>query len=592
MATIKEKYGDRSLPTKELRVEITRSDGTSYAFVLFRKHIEVVQTTPTPNQKGGQARNTDWYTTLTDEEKAQVFAIIMHRYRERSFGDNGFKGAAIGVVPDVMHGADPANNGQSRLFIGTNTMRWASPYFKDCAEQNMVNNATDTLAYESTSKGKPPQLARFKAIYIMQGVSDERVPMACACGKCTDMLASGVMTGGLAPVYTIPLLTPELRKRLMKDTGALSIDEKSENIGQVPSPLDSLKAAEKRGEANPQPHCTVWKKPIIDLNAHRVIALKDMRADLQDHALDDIIKHAMGDYGLPERRGKRYENVLTAWIKRQHPNEELPTTPLGKMELLLGHIRAGLKNFTKKMRELLPFFATPAEKAVENILLQRKSEANLDATVDEHNNVDIHRMNQFLVGQIADTLADRLMAPRETKDKNGKPIKQIAQMTPSQKKEWVRENMKSIRCVAIQLDDGTFHYAVQVDGAIDNAMPNAEVVALENAVGSLGRHGVRHVWVMEMNPKDIENHVMRTSPKEGVERLCKRGSSKGIDFTFIPFNFNGKTFAEVESHIANKRDDELYPGGHKGYLAAAEKQQKQASHVERAKAATGKHARA
>lgn len=163
-------------------------------------------------------------------------------------------------------------------------------------------------------------------------------------------------------------------------------------------------------------------------------------------------------------------------------------------------------------------------KAAENEFLERPSIAKLDCATNANGHIDLGSINQFMLDQITHTLADRFRGRREVKDSQTR-------------RKWVEENISSIRCVVAQLDDGTYRSAVQAAGQFDPASPHPEAVIAAQVAPSMGRHGIRHVWVMEMNPSMIhEGKYMPTSPKEGIERLYKRASADGIDFTFIPIN--------------------------------------------------------
>ncbi|MES2985482.1 MAG: hypothetical protein V4735_09890 [Pseudomonadota bacterium] len=528
----------------EMKVTIRKTkSGAEYDLILKRKHIEVIPKKGIPNpNKHGQDIIVDWYadTGLDEQEKIQAFAIIMDHYRNRSLGDNGFRGASIGVATD-------STKGQSRLFIGTNTTRWASPYFKDCAEQNMVNAATDTLAFEAVNVGKPPEPATFKAIYIMQGVNEgmrdgkkhDGVPIACACGKCTDMLAR-VMSSPTAPVITIPLLTEPLRKTIQDKRDVVVINETAQTIADITPPKKN------------HHRCEVWKTSLEKLNCDREMTLDAPAAEMQKVAFDRVVKIAASPFGLPEDRAANSRQTIATWAKK---HGQAPATIAELVNLIAHHI----KTKAVKLSDSITALGKPAEQAAKNELRQRKSEASLDCAVREDDSIDLGGVNRFMVEQIRNTIADRL----HTKGKN-----KLATTTATASQQWVREHIKYIRCAVIQLDDGTFRYAIQAEGELDNAMPNAEVVALENAVASLGRYGVRRAWVMEMNPDDINHGRMHTSPKEGVERLAKRASVEGLDFTFIPFNEGKLEHAEVATIAIKRSKEALYPAGHNGYLAA------------------------
>lgn len=549
MASVKitKPYDKKDSANTEMRVVISGTkSGASYEFIVTRRHIEVVQIDGIkPSQAHSKRVDTDWFDkkALTDQEKVQLFAVIMDQYRERSHGDNGFRGAAIGVVPVKD------KKGQSRLFIGTNTMRWASPYFKDCAETNMVNSATDRLAFEQAQPKKgviaaeaqaitPAQLS---AIYIMQGISEDEKPMACACGKCTDMLANGVMVDKKSPVIIIPLLTKVLRKSIGENTNLVDVNTSAQTMDEIVPPKKSGKL-------------TAWQKSIDALNHDRVIDLNGKMSN-QEAMFEAFMKKALGAYGLPEAEGRANQVAIDTWATKHH--KALPEPPMARVEAILELIKHNVRSVTQKIKTIVLGAEEAANKAVENIILHRKSEATLDCAVRANGTVDLARMNAFLVGQISDAFADRTHVDAA-----------LMKLSPKQKLANAPQNIRFIRCVVIQLDDGTFHYAVQAEGKYDKAMPNAEAVALENAVCSLARHGVRHVWAMELNPDDIANNRMHTSPKEGVERLAKRASSKGLDFTFIPFNSGVLSHEELAAAASVRQQNQLYPGGHNGVQTA------------------------
>ena len=524
---------DQQKAEQHLKVTATQS-GAEYEFVLKRHHLEVKQL----KTIGGKESN-DWFSTLTDEEKTQVFALVMDEYRDRSLGDNGFRGASIGVV-------SKQDNGQSRIFIGTNTQRGASPYFKDCAEQNMVNAATDTMAFEQISEAmqngkpqpKPEELkpAKLKAVYIMQGIdrtaNKPGIPMACACGKCTDMLAN-TMESEERMVTTIPLLTDHLRSQLQTGAATITLNNSASVLADIKDPNagDTIKS---------------WHVPLSHINRHRTISLNEETAAAQKDGYKSLIHEASSAQNLPENQAKKNLKQLA-----NGASSDNLLTRLGKR----------LEQFLKPMGEALGFsFFPAAAQAAQNVVLHRHSEAELDGAVKADGTIDLTKINQFMVTQIQDAVADRLHSLEET-----------AKMSEQQKGAWIKENINYVRCAAIQLDDGTFHYALQAEGKLDNAMPNAEVAALENAVSALGRYGVRHAWVMEMNPADIlAGKIMGTSPKEGLERLSKRQSKDGLDLTYLPFNNGG---AEAINQLAPKAFsiDEVYPAGHRGHRALADK---------------------
>lgn len=517
--------------------------GAEYSFSLKRNRIEVTQVKGKNNSHAhGKSVDCDWAETLAENEKAQLFALIMDHYRERSLGDNGFRGAAIGVMPQKL--ADANGVRQTRLFIGTNTMRWASPYFKDCAEQNMVNAATDTFAFEAVKANQKPQEQKLKAIYIMQGINPKERPMSCACGKCTDMLAN-TMEHKDSPVITIPLLTDSLRKKLQQASDAIVMDSSKKIDAIKPYPDDNK--------------LSVWETTVGHLNHARVIesgahegwgteAVRDQKS-----AMNALVRRASGKYGLPEQRAVYVKETIDRW-RHDRRKENVPLEgPLDYLRFMLGVMRTATRGITRQIRSILDLVSEPAVQSVKNVLEFRKSEASLDCAVKADGSIDLGEVNQFLVTQINDALADRL---------NSEKVKHLHGFNA--KMDWVRQNVRSIRCVAIQLEDNSFRYAVQADTNLDNAMPNAEVVALENAASVLGRHGVKHVWAMEFNPHAIERGELMTSPKEGVERLVKR-ASKTIDFNYIPLNIGELSHEQACRMMVTMDREMIYPSGHLGY---------------------------
>ena len=523
--------------------------GITYQFLLKRQHLEVK---PLLQSAIDPKKDYDWDKNLTAKEKTQLFAIIMDEYRHRSLGDNGFRGASIGVVAKPENAESETTlelkleKGQSRLFIATNTSRWASPYFKDCAEQNMVNTATSALAFEQGSEAlKGGDIAlkgmRLNAIYIMQGINEKRIPMACSCGKCTDMLAN-VMESKDSLESVIPLLTDSLREGLLSGTAEIELNNKANTLADIKEPNEGNRLVS-------------WHVPLSHVDRDRTLALDGKTAKFQREEYGNLLAYASDPINLPENIARSNLDVLHAHVSA------------GKEKNLIDQLADGLTKFLHNDLKL-PFFSAAAH-AAQNAVLYRHSEATLDTAVIKDGSVDITKINQFLVGKIRDALIDRLQSKPE-----------IVGKTPAEKMAWAKGkdkdghyNISFIRCVAIQMDDGTFHYSLETESKIDNAMPHAEMAALENAVSAIGRYGVRHAWVMEMNPADIlEGKVMRTSPKEGLERLSKRQSTNGLDITYLPFNNASADIGQLP--IKKYQIDEILPGAHRGHLERAKDKSK------------------
>lgn len=506
----------------DLYRDIISADGVKFRFIVHRNRVEVeVEDQNPPKPRYGQqdhavSNRLDWRFALTEEQKLCVFAIILDEYRKHSLGDeNGYRGAALGVVGD-------------RIFLGANTpMEQAtSHYFKECAEQNMVSAAADLLAYEYAQKSywesdKHPKIPVFDALYIMGGVNHDTIPISCSCGKCTDMLAKNMTKGG--KVYSLPILDDQMRAKLKTDapTDYIRIDGRAKTLSEL-EPSNG--------------HYIAWQTTIGHLNAKREIALDADINIIQKNGLESLVGRAFGVDGLLEERAQRQHEKLFSTKEKKKISSIYNIRDL--FDAVLGRTKdalIGLKN--EALRIFLSDEATPIHKAAENEFLERPSIAKLDCAAFE-DGVRLEVINKYMLDQITHTLADRIRGRKEG-----------AGFTS--KRKWVEDNIATIRCVVVQLDDGTFRSALQAHGSFDTSLPNAEAVAAVEATSAFGRYGIRHVWVMEMNPDSINKGILPTSPKEGVERLVKRSSKAGLDFTYLPIN-SGQLSPEKLSEIVKK----------------------------------------
>ena len=209
----------------------------------------------------------DWNKDLTKEEKLQVFRIIGDYYSQFSYA--GMKIAAIGTVRNPDPAAPPDQ--QHLLFIGVNTERRANEYFKDCAEQNMVNAATIIVSQLSGKKASnqdhAPILLESSAISGSQkGNPAENKPdiiATCPCGKCQDMLALSMVPEG--EIDVIPRI-PHMAKL---------------NLRTNASYFDQVNL-----------HKEIWCTTIKNLNNNRVVDLKNEDAALQKNAFSKIVHDA------------------------------------------------------------------------------------------------------------------------------------------------------------------------------------------------------------------------------------------------------------------------------------------------------------
>ncbi len=531
----------------DLNLDVTSKAGVKFRFVVHRNRVDIDIIQDSELRKIGKASRDprhDWRKALSEEQKLKIFAIILDEYRKHSIGDeHGYRGAALGVSGN-------------RIFLGANTAteQLASSYFKECAEQNMVNAASDLLAYEQVkNKGwdtnNRPQAPKFDELYMMGGISQNNIPISCPCGKCTDMLAKNMASGG--KIYALPLMNAAIQKEFRT-----SVNEKSEEsefgtslaIHRSQSSQGQEAVKNLAGLPRHAQHFDVWQTTINHLNAKREIHLTDKSqhiAHMQRDAYRYMCKQAVKDSSLSEREAEIvHQRALTSL----HQDND-HTHRRGLFAMLFTPIKEIGKTLHKKILDILGIEQTDAVRnAAENQFLGRDSNAVLDAAVTK-NGIDTSVINRFMLREIKHIIADRVHSAAR-------------QERPGV--DWVRRNIPNVRCVVTQLDDGTFHHVTQATGAFDASMPNAEAALVNKALPSLGRAGIRHVWVMEMNAQAIEQGILPTSPKEGVERLVKRASKEGVNFHFIPFNkgdLNSQTLNKISIGL---KEGEIFPALFRG----------------------------
>ncbi len=441
--------------------------GKDFDFQLKRNRVKVLPA------------DVDWQKLLTEDEKLQLFRRILKEYRIRSQGDDGLKLAALGITET------------GDIYIATNTERLSSPYFRQCAELNVVTCLTQNEVYKQLRHNSDkPSDPRLTALYMIAGWDNEkelRRPI-CPCGNCTDML-SHVMTPG-APLYVMPL----------NEAPSTPMNSTAKNIQDI-----------QPGHA--------WKTTIEVLNTQREVTLSGAPANEQRAGFRELLHKGVK---MPEEQAKELaDRLLGQTGGRAHNIGELVGFLLNPVQVA-DMPRAMMQEAGLAIRTML--------KSAENALLQRQSVPELDATADG-DRVHLAALNRFMVNEIQRGFADRL---REIQKRaGGTPMGEEAFKTA------VNEKIGTIRCVVLQMDDGTFRFAVEARSKLDNAAPSAEMSALASASQTLGTRGVRDAWVMEMTPKDIARGNMHTSTKEGAERLIKRrsrGAKDDVQFHFIPFN--------------------------------------------------------
>lgn len=133
-----------------------------------------------------------------------------------------------------------------------------------------------------------------------------------------------------------------------------------------------------------------------------------------------------------------------------------------------------------------------------------------------------------------------------------------------------------VRCAVVRLADGSFHSATEIEGINENAVPYAEVTAV--AATRTVAQPITDLWVMQLNREDIAQGIMRTSPKEALERVYKRRPASeehvadnegksikdSVNVHYIPFNTGKLTRDEVGDISQEFTIDKLYISQWKG----------------------------
>jgi cytidine deaminase len=466
--------------------------------------------------------------------RTKMFNYILATKRLHTIGDDsGWRGAAIAISE------------QGEAYIGVNTVT-QDGYFKDCAETNAVNamaSDADIYPHNKKSHAKPqPELPKLSAVYVMggrekgtTGPDDKGLSISCPCGKCTDML-SNIMPDN-AMVYTLPIpQNSTLREVEFLDHQKISTIDDLRNY-------NANRSGASRGWATPihylakNQHVTLEDKTALKTQAHRL----RKKLSVSPHDIE-----LLGPELAPETLRSQYQQPSNIVLSIAHEHDTL-------------QVNADAKDGSAIPQEKLSLVA----KTVENILRNRESIPELDIA----NNLDeaskFKAINRFLTTRIEETIANRVAAAyAEDAQKN---------MHNYSRTDDALRDIGPVSCVVIQLTDGTFYTGTKAVSAWDKSGPNAEVNALSAAMKKLATESVKDVWVMEYDPQNIENGILRTSPKEGVERILKRlknGSS--LDFHFIPFNDGSEQSAKIaQSLTQHMSPEDLLPskftGSGRGY---------------------------
>jgi hypothetical protein len=478
----------------------------------------------------------DWFTNISEQDKAAIFMNILDYYRARSEGDKGIKAAAIGVFKDPK-------TGKTRLFIGMNTKR-QHPYFKDCAELNMMNAATHALSHVVGRNGngafpKPSPLE----VHVMGGSSGEVAAsenassIICPCGKCIDMFAYS--TTPYARFYTYPVPRETIENHSSHTTFPYEIvgEKKASHIGQI------------------DPERQIWQVPFDRLNKDRALTAAETTAALQEKGLEAALEHIKHTPHAPPAIALTEAGQGTLQRILGSDGSPTPDSELLFAQLALNIGRADLVEIPEKSADEVKNYLAVITQATTNAANRISSIPALDVARAADGSIDLESVNKVMVEKILATMASRLRG---------------SAIDPAQEQGWQEtflEQLGTVRCAVIELENGTFHYGLEVQGALDSSMPNAEVNALMTALEALGDNKVKQVFVMEMNPAEIarpdhpvSRPTLHTSPKEGIERIFKR-SLPEVPFHFLPFNDGALTNEALAEIVRTYTPPEIYPGG-------------------------------
>lgn len=508
----------------ELRLTVSETAaGRDFDFSMSRHHIA---TTPGARSKAGAGwtveispgcDDQDWHACLTENEQLALFNMILGQYRKYSLDSDKFKAAAIAVVQNPDPDAPPSK--RHLLFIGVNTERAAKAYFKDCAEQNTINTAVNSVAQHQGNRHGEENLkpALIKEMWVMAG--SKKVPIACPCGKCTDALAIAMEPGG--KVVVLPA-----------------------NNGDMPLTYDTTSTTLE--QIRPK---TAWKTTIDHLASNRTVELIEAE------------EVAAGKRGLLKAItiAKQYALSGDAGVLQNFDN--LPPD-MAQLGALLRKPEASLDGDER-------FALKTATIALNNLRTGRQSVAELEAALGEDGVVDGFRMDQYMQRRLSMAFADRMLRAHESKDIN------LFLQSDAQLLDWcvADKTINSIECAVLQFSDGRFYAALDADTKYDNAYPNPEVLALGQAMQSLGNEGVTAIFGKSLNPANIEAGRMHTSNKEALERsLKRRASSVGAEntpfstadmrYTYSPFHDGQASRAQVmdSQYRYTYTADQIYPG--------------------------------
>lgn len=527
--------------------KISSDTPLSFNFVVKQRRIMVYPDGYTVTDTDGKQHTASWYGLLNEQERLAVFNYILAEYRHRAHGNDGFRVAAIGITE------------HDEMFIASNT-RPTHQIYKKCAETSVISAAIETAKkakhdpkYAEKLKSNKPKVL-FKDFVVMGGKDASSIHIACPCGPCTDeiydhMALKGEERSSLRQkgnIYVLPCpaeITPDAHGQFPIETP--KINDRAKNLGEL-----------KQGEC--------WKVTPEGLYRIRNVTLKREAKRIQTVALGDALAaqitpsqankiaitdflakhHATANDGKPDR-------IIDAGTAEINPAPSASIDPQTALKLLMAAQQAP-ESIPASIQQRI----TVALQSATNAMNGRNSVAELDASAlpapDGSALPDFRVLNRFMSERINDTLIPRVQTLRG----KGTIID----------KNTIGAAIPAIRCVVIQLEDGSFSYGVEVKSTLDPAMPNAEFGAFAHAVEKIEHAKVKHMWVMEMNPERIKYGEMPTPQKDSLERTTKRSHDPhNLEITMIPYN-NG---SEHACDIAQKNAKtfplfELYPNMYSG----------------------------
>lgn len=478
--------------TDELRVKITNTlSGRDFIFAVHAHRIDV-QPELNLGENESKRQQIDWYHQLTLQERVDVLKAITTLYREESKGVNGIKAAAIYTLERKE--SYITKRERHPLFIGVNSAATASDYDKVCAEQMALNVIDDTLDQEAR-RGRIVNESSYRPISLAQMTGSAKVPIACSCGKCTDMQAKRMDNEAEIIVYPV------------------SESITSARINQTAKSMAGLKPGQ------------TWVTDMETLNSLRTIDLDKVSKENGD----------VHDYAQIQRDGLL---KMIQRIRYRHVVKDESFTDDDYRRHLQNAIRLLDKKTNQALGEEEAHEHATYRAIFDNHQNRRRSVAQLNAAVSG-GVINAKVLDMYMHQQIEDNLFERMEAAHDANQID------IRHDSNDRLLAWCREHIQTIRCIALQFKNDRFYAATEVQSMMDNAYPPAGVMALGAAMPDLARSGVVHIFASEMNPKQIEEGRLITPPKQELERTYKR-RAEGAPPMFTAMLFNDQEFTRAQ----------------------------------------------